>query len=960
MAEDSFNPEAKAWIDNVNLATGMSAGWRLEFLGKRYKPNRKPAANRAPLKIRRFVRGLPWALVHDAIRYLMSQAPYSGIIYNGVAIPGEFRPTSTRWVRDDQERVDGQATGSYTLVQDLIEDGVTDEFSIPSGGSCSEEVVTEWRWDDPEVVDVNTLPEYGHQGVSYSIQAVRRDDAGGFEYAIVKRKAKTQFTGWVTTECTEFETIETATWDNVYGGIGGDVYDTQGYESIPVACEDEKGVTVTLNVTENSDCTFRITAQRRAAKRNIESETTSSQTVFETTSQTSTQASSSLGAAPSPTEGTYVTRESKLRPDGLFDVSEKTVKEKRVTSSRKSVRKTLRGIITTTTDRNTTNNSTTVSNVGDEVVIEKNPGGTWNRTVTQINSAAIGTVATDCQNTVFEHQHSDTINQKLQPSGEAVAAGSGKVTALSARQTEEGTWDVTTRTTTEQKQPNSRKTVRKTLRGVVTTTTDRNTTDSSTSVTKVGDEVTIEKTPGGLWNRTKTQVTASTAGVVSTECEHDIFTHKDSTTTNQTTAGSTHAQTPGGGKSYTTSARQTEEGTWDVTTKVVTERSVPSVQRSYRKELHGLYTTITSKSTSAAAGVPATVGGSTESKLTPGGLYDTSETTFSPIGCGLVSKASTTDYFSKTDSSIDHKASGVPSIDTTFSAGNVKTKEYRVLDDGTIHSTTTTETATSRQNSEIRYTCSPNGVEKVTRWVNSDKSANEMELRSLAKDGANVENRIGESETLTYNKFGRADYVKVERFPAKFTKWEAVIDDMRYEYIHKVWFINASKDDYEDLFAKKQDAWSKQLEEWADGDSNSSSSAPSAGNENTGYAVPGMRPFSSASVTPEVRYTEWGKYDGSITLTVRWSSGSAGRNGTVEKLFFEHWTHTTSPEKGSKQYTYKTYQAMGRGLKELDRIMKSQHPDNNSAGYSTDFSYSPTSGEWTYKISQTVENKVNS
>lgn len=630
MAEDSFNPEAKAWIDNVNLATGMSAGWRLEFLGKRYKPNRKqPTANRAPLKIRRFVRGLPWALVHDAIRYLMSQAPYSGIIYNGVKIPGEFRPTSTRWVRDDQERVDGQATGSYTLVQDLIEDGVTDEFSIPSGGSCSEEVVTEWRWDDPEVVDVNTLPEYGHQGVSYSIQAVRRDEAGGFEYAIVKRKAKTQFSGWVTTECTEFETVETATWDNVYGGIGGDPYITEPYEGVPEACTGDKGVTVALNITENSDCTFKITAQRRTSK-TVKTETVSSRTVFETTSQASTQATSALADAPSASGGTYYTRESKLRPDGLYDVSEKKVKETAKVKSRTSVRKTLRGVIKSTTERNTTNDSTTVSNVGDEVVLEKTPGGLWNRTVTEVESKAAGVIANDCEKDVFTHQDSTTINQKSKGESHTNAPGGGKTYSTVSRQNDEGTWDVVTKTTTEISQPNARVSKRKTLRGVVTTRVDRNSSTSTVVVSKVGDEVSIEKTPGGLWNRTTTEVEPDPIGKVAQESAATVFERSSSVTENAASEPAIDA-VAGGGFVRTNSARMTEEGTWDVTDKATQEVPYPSSFKQVKNVGNAIVTIERSRNISSNnINYNPKAGCSTSYEVTPGGMYNTEKVSVAP------------------------------------------------------------------------------------------------------------------------------------------------------------------------------------------------------------------------------------------------------------------------------------------------------------------------------------------
>lgn len=532
MAEDSFNPEAKAWIDNVNLATGMSAGWRLEFLGKRYKPNRKPAANRAPLKIRRFVRGLPWALVHDAIRYLMSQAPYSGIIYNGVKIPGEFRPTSTRWVRDDQERVDGQATGSYTLVQDLIEDGVTDEFSIPSGGSCSEEVVTEWRWDDPEVVDVTTLDGFGEQGVTYSIQAVRRSEEGTFEYAVVRRVAKTQISGWHTTACTEFETTEVATWDNVYGGIGGGSFksDAETTLDIPEPCEAVDGVTVTLNVSENDDCTFKIVAQKVTASE-VSSSKAISKTSTETTEETTTTATDGDIASfpettgtdgsivkqfePNANDGTYESAELKRRPDGKYDLTQKKTTETPDTVTKKTKRKSLRGVTETTITKSTDDDSVEVSNIGDEIDVELTPSGRWNRSETKLSSDPVGDVAYECQKTVFEHKHSVTKNvaaldqdEKGGSITETNNASGGTYKVLTQRQTELGSWDVTEQTVTEQPGVEAQVTKQRKLRATVSKTTTRGVEmpADGAAVSKVGDVETFTKTPGGLWDHESTKV----------------------------------------------------------------------------------------------------------------------------------------------------------------------------------------------------------------------------------------------------------------------------------------------------------------------------------------------------------------------------------------------------------------------------------------------------------------------
>lgn len=687
MAVD-FSPEAIKWVDNVNAAAATSAGWRLEILGKRF---RKPVKNQqgeleypnSPLRIRRFVKGLPWVLVHDAVRYLISQSPYEGIIYNGIKIPGKYRPTMTRWTRDDQERVDGQAAGSYTLVQDLIEDGVTDEFHTPSGGSCSEEVVTEWRWDDPDVVDATTLEGFGQQGITYSIQAVRRDDNGGFEYAIVKRVSKTQFSGWRTTECNEFETVETATWDNVYGGLGGAPFDVGAGEAIPEACDNSQGTTISLNVSENSDCTFKIVAQRRTSKSADGSAKSSTKTIFEHTEETSDTAKSApAGTAhtPSSSKGEYYSHESKLRPDGRYDTTRKTVTEKQVDGARKTVKKTLRGVVTTVTDRNTTSNATTVSKVGDEVTIEKTPSGRWNRTVTKVAATTAGTVAANCETTVFSHQHSSTKNVASKPSEEAPDAGSGKTHSVTARQTEEGTWDVTSTTTTELK-GTARKSKRKTLRGVVETTVERNTSTSDVSVADIGDEVIVEQTPGGLWNRTTTKVAATAVGAIGQECQQTVFEHQHATTTNQKTTPSSDVSAARSGTVHSRVARRTEEGTWDVQDRTTTELSRSNARVTQRRTLHGTVTVRYDRNVSSPGQLPASAGSSVSSEVTPGGLYNVETTRFTASG-GTIGQGGTRSRHEtqRTTIKVQSTPGGEP---TTPSQNQVNTVVSRQQDDGT-------------------------------------------------------------------------------------------------------------------------------------------------------------------------------------------------------------------------------------------------------------------------------------
>ena len=179
--------EARRWIDSLERK------WRLQILSKRYRLDRRTGERREmPLRIRRFAEGIPYACVAEAMRYLLSRAPYRDVIYNGMLVEGEYVPTITTWKRDDGETVNGvsRTDGTYTLIQDLVERSIVDRYMAGTSRSCSEEVETEWVWDAP---DIGELPDENPlQGVTYALQSVSRNEDGTFNYALVKRRALTQ------------------------------------------------------------------------------------------------------------------------------------------------------------------------------------------------------------------------------------------------------------------------------------------------------------------------------------------------------------------------------------------------------------------------------------------------------------------------------------------------------------------------------------------------------------------------------------------------------------------------------------------------------------------------------------------------------------------------------------------------------------------------------------------------
>ena len=304
---------AKEWIDGVNSATGPSGGWRLQILRMRVRrpssaslaaelpaapgpvldangepvssePSDLPAGEcrELPARIRRFVPGCPWALVDQAVRYLHSIAPYTGIVYNGVRLEGAYRPTMTQWLRDDQTNVSERgANGTYTLVQDLIEVSSCDDAVLaPTGVSCSAYEETSFRWDE---ASVEPLPTGCEQGVTWSLRAVQRNEDGTFDYQVVKTVARSRHFGPVRVSCGELSETWEERWESLYGepAQASSLPGEPGASPSPgtlhgVGCDfggalpgpvcDTPGVRTEWEFRRNPDCTYDAVARRTVSK----------------------------------------------------------------------------------------------------------------------------------------------------------------------------------------------------------------------------------------------------------------------------------------------------------------------------------------------------------------------------------------------------------------------------------------------------------------------------------------------------------------------------------------------------------------------------------------------------------------------------------------------------------------------------------------------------------------------
>ena len=744
MADNSVQIAARQWVDSLERK------WRLQILSKTYRLDKDGNRIERPTRIRRFVEGMPIACAQEALNYLLSKAPYKGLVYNGVEIDGEYIPSRTIWQRDDQAVVNGnqKTDGTYTLIQDLVDKRLWDRYSVGSAESCSEEVLTDWVWDAPFIEE---LPVTGSlQGVSWAIQSVSRNEDGTFNYAIVKRVAKTVHTPRLLSKSSASETVEVETWDNLYGESPSFTDHSGNAVTVPTASVLNGGRTEIV-ITKNDDCTYKVQASYITEVYADETAggavSCSEETEYEyrwgdadiedlASSQGVTQAIQNLRRNDNGTfDYTIVTRTAKTQDSGKLIQSD-TVTEKVEVQTWDNVYGSIGAWVDDSNTALAIPASTAGGNIRIDLDISKNADCTYKVKATWTTRKALVSAASS-SHTQYEGEHTETKEGAAFPLGNAPDAAAGVIKDYESQRQPDGSYKLVEKVKVERPVPESTKQIsvgRRGRRVTVVNTNQLNPADATTVA--IGGSVKSEKTPGKRYTNTITTWETTNPVRAAESCTEDILHHQHSGTTSGIASMPTaNEHVYGSGVGGLVVRRQTdmdEEGSISQTVTNDQEKQVNDYEEVWTVGLTGITKKTTHRQVAATdtahlGTIPTysklKVGQTLRRVKTPGGLTDveiteidrTSGSLKSGTGCSKTA-------FLHTDSSSENDPSGSLE-DTHVPAANdgiYYETETRLNADGSTTHTTRTNEEVEERNAEVSYRRNAKGLITTIKHRNVD------------------------------------------------------------------------------------------------------------------------------------------------------------------------------------------------------------------------------------------------
>lgn len=856
--------QARAWVDS------LTDKWRVQVISNRTASRRRKV--NAPVKLRRFVEGVPWAFVKPALDYLISLAPYRGIIANGVDFNVAFRPTLTTWQRDSQSAAfGGRGDATYTLIQDLIDAESDDVYALGTSNSCTETVETSYVWDSDAVEE---LPE-GGVGVTYQVASVSRNEDGTFNYALVKRTARTQHTPETVVEDNRVRRATVETWDNVYP-VGGVYCDDQGDAlEVPQAGVFGRTEVKIAQVAKNPDCTVKIQATRETSKKH-RSRRQTTQTIFEKAEETGeTGADQALPEAPAASGGTIKTHESQQQPNGTYSTMERTQNELSVPDAEVEVTRNRRGIRTTKTHRNQpAQPSTSVSN-GDTVRFKKTPGGLYDVTYSSFSARTSGSIGSGCKNDAYTHTDTTVKAASSVDVGHVTGGTGGKIVSKDATMDDDGTVTVTTRTEQEKSVKSAAVTWHISLEGSVASVKDSAQTAKprkpSFSRADIGRDVSYTVTPGGLYTVENKEPGASGAAVTVESSTSDRSTETRTVTrtvseSRDDVSADGSSVSSGDGVYHEKSVRINQLGNVDTSVTSVKERTCVSSE-SYRATSRGTVKTVTTFSKTGEAVTSGNSGHNVTNELTPGGRYTVSETV--PYNTRVDSAHSASDAYQTESDEVTVTTGAVTNSIVTSGGGTYRTRDVTADDNGFVRTVVRVVQETPGTHQTSSESDLFHRVSRTVKRMSTIPPGNDDE--PVPGTPTSLVKRSGQ---LTRG--GLWDVDETVDTP-RFQTWKDSLDTDLY-VMRTFYYRNASDSEREDVKKKALNEWNNLKSKYASSGWGFSSKAPT-----------------HAKMQPSSSLNAYGAYDGYYAIELSWApeSGGAGTDHAATLKEIASWSYET-------------------------------------------------------------------
>lgn len=600
---------AKAWIDGLSSPDGMSGTWRVQRLVQTLRIDKDGNLVKTPARLVRFAKGCPWALMNAAKDYLLSKAPYTGFIANGVDFTETFKPVVTSWTRDDndnQARQGIENQNRHTLTQELIDVSVEDMDAVKVSENCMEETTAEYFWDMPSPPDDSEI--VSSVGVTVSVQGLNRQQDGTYNYTIVTRKSLTVVGDESVVECTAFGKSTVQMWYNLRRGGDKYVDDKGNAVLIPQpSCgvpSDEPEVKVTPR--QNEDCTWTLTVERTYVTENVLQREVSSDTLTEQ------QYTKTVAAVEKPEEhikdhdpsrGVTYQLDTRKTPDGRYEQTLAETVEKECKNFSVTKRRTLQGTTTTTVNKNMLSAATIPAST--EIFTVENTrtkSGRYDQTVV-VSIPDEMTSSEECAKTVFEHRDTTTEvkSGSDKPPVTVDDAGDGVTRRRGVRLTELGSFEVTDTITRENAVDNAVIKYEKALYGVTETVTHKNQmTKLPIAGLEIGETRQSVLTDGGRWDNTVSNILKESVGTIRTECTDNDAVHQHTEVKNEIVQGPVKGESDGN-TVITYGTSRTNVGTWDNTKTTEIHKSQTTTATSENATLKTVETTTTNSLNSTAS-----------------------------------------------------------------------------------------------------------------------------------------------------------------------------------------------------------------------------------------------------------------------------------------------------------------------------------------------------------------------